>query len=358
MSQQPGSESLATEAAEAIANSSLPALILEVDHPAAERRGAPSHRIVTSNRPAQELLAPGHEPVVGRDFEEFTADAPTGALELLKAGRLWGYEATRSMRRDQGPAVASRWCVRVLGVDMPPRFALLVAESRASGLGYVLPSRSAAEVRAVAGTTDTHLVIDRISSDVRDLLGHRPLDLLGQSILALVDETSVTSLLASLAHAAATREGVTLVVDTRSKAGATLRCEALLWPLIPAPSFAFGLIPVEGQVRAAGCRADLESRLMRLAIGTGALSISSGFTTGPREFQVPGLSRLTRRELDIVNRLVAGDRVPAIAAALFLSHSTVRNHLATVYQKLGIGRQQELVNLFRDRSLPPPCNVG
>lgn len=265
MSRQPGSEGLAVDAAEAIANSWLPALILEVDRPVAERRGAPSHRIVASSLPAQELLAPGHGPVVGRDFEEFTADAPSGALELLKVGRLRSYEATRSMRRDDGPAVSSRWWVRVLGVDMPPRFALFVAES------------------------PTHLMIDGISSDVEDLLGHRALDLLGQS---------------------------------------------------------------------AGRRADLGRRLMRLALGIGALDISRDLATVPSEFQVPGLSRLTSRELDIVNRLVAGDRVPAIAAGLFLSQSTVRNHLATVFQKLGVGRQQELIDLFRDHSEPPRRHEG
>jgi DNA-binding CsgD family transcriptional regulator len=313
---------------------------------------------VASSRPAQELLAPGHEPVVGRDFEEFTADAPTGALELLKAGRLRSYEATRAMRRGEGPAVASRWWVHVVGDEMPPRFALFIAESPATRLEYVLPSASCSEVRAVVGTADTHLVIDRISSEVEDLFGHPALDLLGQSILALVDETSVAGLLASIAHASATGEGVTLVVDTRSRAGATLRCESLLWPLIPAPSCAFVLVPVEEPPLPAGCRAKLERRLKGLAIGISALGVSRDLATGPREFQVSGLSRLTCRELDIVNRLVAGDRVPAIAAALFLSQSTVRNHLATVYQKLGVGRQQELVDLFRDHSDPPRCHEG
>jgi DNA-binding CsgD family transcriptional regulator len=40
--------------------------------------------------------------------------------------------------------------------------------------------------------------------------------------------------------------------------------------------------------------------------------------------------------------------VPAIAGAVFLSQSTVRNHLARVYRKLGVGSQQELINLLRD----------
>jgi DNA-binding NarL/FixJ family response regulator len=60
-----------------------------------------------------------------------------------------------------------------------------------------------------------------------------------------------------------------------------------------------------------------------------------------------GLSRLTTRELEIVNRLVSGDRVPSIAKALFLSPSTVRNHLHSIYRKLAIHSQQELIHAFR-----------
>jgi DNA-binding CsgD family transcriptional regulator len=44
---------------------------------------------------------------------------------------------------------------------------------------------------------------------------------------------------------------------------------------------------------------------------------------------------------------VGGDRVPAIADALFLSQNTVRNQLSSVYRKLGVRSQQEVVDLFR-----------
>lgn len=65
--------------------------------------------------------------------------------------------------------------------------------------------------------------------------------------------------------------------------------------------------------------------------------------------RLPGqvsLSRLSVRELEIVTRLVGGHRVPAIAKALFLSQSTVRNHLSSVFAKLRVGSQQELLDLF------------
>jgi DNA-binding NarL/FixJ family response regulator len=68
---------------------------------------------------------------------------------------------------------------------------------------------------------------------------------------------------------------------------------------------------------------------------------------GINERSMPGLNRLTTRELEIVTRLLEGDRAPAIATKLFLSQSTVRNHLASVFAKLGITSQQELLNMMR-----------
>ena len=81
-----------------------------------------------------------------------------------------------------------------------------------------------------------------------------------------------------------------------------------------------------------------------------AVSLSRRLATTPREGDLTGLSRLTTRELEIVSRLVSGDRVPSIAKALFLSPSTVRNHLHSMYQKLGIHSQQELIHAFRGGS--------
>ncbi|MDX6204840.1 MAG: Bacterial regulatory protein luxR family, partial [Frankiales bacterium] len=44
---------------------------------------------------------------------------------------------------------------------------------------------------------------------------------------------------------------------------------------------------------------------------------------------------------------LAGERVPMIAERMFLSQSTVRNHLTSVYRKQGVRSQQELLRLLR-----------
>src|SRR6185503_9423283 len=65
---------------------------------------------------------------------------------------------------------------------------------------------------------------------------------------------------------------------------------------------------------------------------------------------VPGLSRLSGRECEVVRMLLLGDRVPVIARNLYVSQSTVRNHLSSVFRKLRVRSQQELIVLLRERN--------
>ena len=70
------------------------------------------------------------------------------------------------------------------------------------------------------------------------------------------------------------------------------------------------------------------------------------------------LSRLSPRELEIVQRLLAGDRVPRIAETLYLARSTVRNHLSSVFRKFGVNSQQQLIVLLRAEPNAEPRGVG
>jgi DNA-binding NarL/FixJ family response regulator len=59
------------------------------------------------------------------------------------------------------------------------------------------------------------------------------------------------------------------------------------------------------------------------------------------------LEPLSTRQLEILRRLLDGDRVPAIARDLYVSASTVRNHLSSIFRKLGVHSQEELLRLLR-----------
>jgi DNA-binding NarL/FixJ family response regulator len=62
---------------------------------------------------------------------------------------------------------------------------------------------------------------------------------------------------------------------------------------------------------------------------------------------IPTFSRLTVREQDVLARLMNGERVPWIAADLFVSQSTVRNHLSSIFRKVGVHSQAELIRRLR-----------
>jgi DNA-binding CsgD family transcriptional regulator len=331
------SEGLAADATEAVAHAPLPAAIIEVA----------SGRIMAASPPMREMFASGGGAVLGRTVDEFMTDQPSGALDLLRAGQLQGYVTTRSLRRRQEEPMPVQVWVRGLGKDTPPRFAVAVFATPLTRTGALLPEVARSDLTPVVGTSDESLLIDRISSDVEALLGYQPSDVLGRSMLSLVTETSVSDLLGSLAHAAGTGAGVTLNLVARSKQGDPVLLEAVLWPLRPPPRCGFALLPGAYAESASGTAADVENWMSRFASDSGAVSLSRHLATAPREGELAGLSRLTTRELEIVSRLVSGDRVPSIAKALFLSPSTVRNHLHSIYQKLDIHSQQELIHVFR-----------
>jgi DNA-binding NarL/FixJ family response regulator len=161
---------------------------------------------------------------------------------------------------------------------------------------------------AVVGTVDSAFIVERISGGAEDLFGLPVAEIVGISLLDLLAFDCVPACLAALASAWASQSAVDLELAVHAGAAGTLVVQAAFHALQPAPSYAFIflLLPVS-----------------------------------------PPLRGLTARECEIVTRLRDGDRVPAIAVKLFLSQSTVRNHLASVFAKLGVTSQQQLLDSFR-----------
>jgi DNA-binding NarL/FixJ family response regulator len=60
---------------------------------------------------------------------------------------------------------------------------------------------------------------------------------------------------------------------------------------------------------------------------------------------------LSPRQADILTRLLRGERVATIAAELYVSPTTVRNHLTAIFRKFGVHSQTELIELLRPQ--PP-----
>jgi DNA-binding CsgD family transcriptional regulator len=96
--------------------------------------------------------------------------------------------------------------------------------------------------------------------------------------------------------------------------------------------------------------ANLERRLWRIARefeGSGVLTSVAITSNVADPYSLPGIAELSPRQWEVLTRLLQGERVPRIAEELFLSQSTVRNHLADMFKKMGVHSQEELLDLFR-----------
>jgi DNA-binding NarL/FixJ family response regulator len=63
---------------------------------------------------------------------------------------------------------------------------------------------------------------------------------------------------------------------------------------------------------------------------------------------------LSARQQEVVSRLTRGERVPSIAKAMYLSQSTIRNHLTAIFRKAGVHSQEALLAHLRGRAVMPP----
>jgi DNA-binding NarL/FixJ family response regulator len=69
-------------------------------------------------------------------------------------------------------------------------------------------------------------------------------------------------------------------------------------------------------------------------------------TSAQHPESTPGIGIPGWRQWEILRRIAAGERVPTIADELFLSHSTVRNHLPAIFDRFGVHFQAALPAAF------------
>jgi PAS domain S-box-containing protein len=87
----------------------------------------------------------------------------------------------------------------------------------------------------------------------------------------------------------------------------------------------------------------LEALVDRLASATQQVRVATTPT-------VAGLERLSLREQEVLALFRQGLRVPTVAERLSISQHTVRNHLRSIFRKLDVNSQRELL----DRFVPEP----
>jgi DNA-binding CsgD family transcriptional regulator len=219
-------------------------------------------------------------------------------------------------------------------------------------------SRAELEAPLLVGTVDRDWHIARLSSDVKGVLGFDPKAIIGTPFTHWVHPADVGNLLIGIGRAL--EEDATMTVRVRVQHADKSWCPmvAAIIPLIgsePGPEFAFIVRPVDeadiSVTEASGSSADriaaLEHRLRRIALELEAAGIAQQVRRLPDLTRIPEVNELSTRQLEVLTRLLDGQRVSTIAAEMFVSPSTIRNHLAAIYRKFGVHSQAELLAYVR-----------
>jgi DNA-binding CsgD family transcriptional regulator len=240
--------------------------------------------------------------------------------------------------------------IRNFNHQPPSRYVLVVMVAAGVPFSSGRPMGWEEDASPVIGIMNSDLRIERVSNDTEALFGRSVSELVGTPMLDLIADEDAEGLLDAWKEASVGQRGVTVNLVIRSRVEPipeSLHCEVLLLPLHPSPSCAFVFLPTRSDVSGIAVTDDLSAILGRLGRGAQIAELARGVFHGITEREIPGVNSLTTRELEIVTSLLEGNRPPGIARRLFVSQSTVRNHLGSVYAKVGVNSQQELIDLFR-----------
>ncbi len=326
----------------------------------------PSGRFLAVNPPLAKVLGSTADALTGSSSLEQLSPAERHSAELgfqaLADGSLTGYQAIRT--RAASPDPSQSFSVWVNAVEVGgPRVGLISVTPAADGGSEFRtppPPRMVGELGdAVLGTVDGAWRIDRISQDVTALLGVTPEQCVGVPVLGAIHPSDAPGFLAAVEHARRGERSVALVV--RLSARSPQWCEvsavfAVISPEVP-PPMAFALIRCQsgtGSDADAGRESRLEAHMLRIADELHAAGLLPTLGQLPVISRNPRLGLLTGREWAVLTRLLDGQRAAAIAADLFVSQSTVRNHLSSIYAKLHVNGQVDLIRTLRGAPAQAP----
>ena len=309
----------------------------------------PAGVVQIGNQPAAELFGLPLEQLVGTRATDLVgpAEAVRRSVDMIATGQLDDTHGARWVRQPDGTQRPVRVWSRVIEVDGARAAASLiipVAEVGRLALVQAAPWRDL--TRVVVGVADRHLRILTVTTDIRQVLYVEPNDVVGTSLLDLVE---LVSPFGPLPDGLATNVVHRVARVRRPDGRWSDACLLLGGPSRPGGSdvsFAMSAAPAPAAPHADRI-AELEQRLRTIGLEVRAAGVLEGVAELSSVIDHPQLRELTTRQWDILSRLLRGDRTPTIAAELYISASTVRNHLSAIFQKFGVHSQPELLAALR-----------
>jgi len=195
-----------------------------------------------------------------------------------------------------------------------------------------------ANIKIALAVTDHDWTIEHVSNDIAHVLGRNPDTYKGSPLLGLLQPSDAQDFMSALGRLAADEGGVTL--RTHLRAGGDRWQE--VWCLVVAmcqhqpPRLGLAITAIPDLGLEFTSELHLPLTVLHSDVLGGIDKLGS---------QIPSGS-LSARQWEILARLVRGERAQEIASSLYLSPSTVRNHLTTIYKKFGVHSQAGLLAKF------------
>jgi DNA-binding CsgD family transcriptional regulator len=307
--------------------------------------------IKLANRPAADLVGLPLAELVGKSILQLLSprDAVERALAAVTSDEVEELGGRRLIWHANRETLAVRVWTRAIELDGERGGITLVIDSSDVGrLGGDLSTPWRNLVPIAVGIIDRNWVIEAVSADIRAVINRTPLELTGVHLLDIVHPEDVGRLgssngappteATSRCHIRLSRRGNSWVDGCVLLAPWDDEGRRLSFAVV-GPSLS-NAVPTDRV-------ADLEFRLRRIAAEVRAAGVLDNFGGVMTPAEVPELRELTSRQWEILDRLLQGERVATIAAALFVSPSTVRNHLTTIFRKFGVHSQAALLERLR-----------
>jgi PAS domain S-box-containing protein len=313
-----------------------------------------------ANQAAADLSGRSLDVLIGTPVTQFVSpvDAVEHTIADLISGRFDGFAATRSVTPLRGDPVLVYTLAHSIVMD-GRRYgvALSIPQSELGRLGRNPLRFSVNLVPVAVGLADEDWTVTFISSEVNELIGRQPAECVGRRVPDMIhpdDAADLWEQYGSVPVAPFSLQRVRFA----SGDGSWIPVSAVVAPAEGDPAqIRFALVGrIERSFRQRLDRVqELELHLRRIGAELRAAGVLESMEVAPTLGDFPQMGELTSRQWEILSRLLRGERVPTIAKALFVSPSTVRNHLSAIYQKFGVHSQVELLERLRsgDASASP-----
>jgi len=281
-------------------------------------------------------------------------DAVEQVLIGIGSGAIDGVQANGRIHRVDGSTVPVVMWSRVLNLDDRRAVVSLVVPVQQVGRLGRDPSAPWRDLSAVAaGTADREWRVKWVSADLHDIVEQEPGTWVGSSILDMVHPDDVVALVdpGGAVPEQPPRRG--RIRFPHGGGGWVEVCFLSATIGADPRDIAFAVVGTPGLGHTPTSRvAELELRLRHIEAEVRASGVLDEFENVSTPSDHPQFGELTSRQWEILNRVLRGERPSTVAQALYLSPSTVRNHLSVVFRKFGVHSQLELIQKLQP--MPEP----